>query len=75
MGVAAQRLTNQMADRNRVHLNGVAEAVFGSHAGHPVSDVLAVLMRQSESPLYQPEAGTLMPAARAISRRRRFVFV
>jgi hypothetical protein len=75
MGIAAQRLTNQMADRNRVHLNGVAETVFGSHAGYPVSQVLEALMRQCESPLYEPEAATLMPAARAISRRRRFVFV
>jgi hypothetical protein len=75
MAAAAEGLSRELADRNRLHLNAVAEAVFLSHAGHPVMDVLEELVGRSETELYKPDAETLLPAAQAISRGRRFGFV
>jgi hypothetical protein len=75
MGVAAARLTRRFADRNRAHLNAVSEAVYASHAGEPAGEVLAVLMRDAETPIYEPDATDLNAAANAISKGRRFHFV
>jgi hypothetical protein len=75
MDAATRRLTREVAARNRRHLNTVADAVFLTHAGQPFDEVLAVLMRKSETLLYLPNAQALTPAARAISRGRRFGFI
>jgi hypothetical protein len=53
----------------------VTEAVFLSDAGQPARHVLAVLMLAAETPLFIAKAATLLPAAHAISRGQRFVFI
>jgi hypothetical protein len=75
MAVAARRLNEEVAARNRSHLNEVAEAVFLTHAGQPADQVLAVLLVQSTTSLYRPTPETMMPVARAISLGRRFALV
>jgi hypothetical protein len=72
---ASQRLRTEIATRNRTHLNAATEAIFLSHAGQPIAEVLMALWAQANTSGHDVTAAALVDAANAISRGRRFAFV
>jgi hypothetical protein len=72
---AARRLANEVAARSRAHLNEVAEAVFLTHAGQPIAEVLIVLWTRANTNAHNVSVEDLADAANAISQGRRFAFV
>jgi hypothetical protein len=74
MDLAARRLTLEIAKRQRRRLNAACEAVFLSHAGQPVDEVMAALGRKASTANFEPDDELLGAAARAISLGRRYTF-
>jgi hypothetical protein len=75
MIAAARRATLELQARDRDHLNAVAEAVYLSHAGQPIAEVLVALMARGNANSHVVTVETLVDAANAISLGRRFAFV